>query len=30
VREWGDLSGTLGDEIVARLGERIERRYLPA
>jgi alanine racemase len=30
VREWGDLSGTLGDEIVARLGERIVRRYLPA
>lgn len=28
VREWGDLIGTLGDEIVTRLSVRISRRYL--
>ncbi|MEP6480698.1 MAG: alanine racemase [Rhodoglobus sp.] len=28
VREWGDLTDTLGDEIVARLGSRIDRIYV--
>lgn len=28
VREWGDLLGTLGDEIVARLSPRLPRVYL--
>lgn len=28
VREWGDLTGTLGDEIVTRLSTRIPRRYI--
>ncbi len=28
VREWGDLMGTLGDEIVTRLSPRIPRTYL--
>lgn len=29
VRQWGDLTGTLGDEIVARIHPRVPRRYLP-
>lgn len=28
VRQWGDLTETLGDEIVTRLGKRIPRRYV--
>ena len=28
VREWGDLIGTLGDEIVTRLSARLPRHYL--
>jgi alanine racemase len=28
VREWGDLSGTLGDEITTRIAARVPRRYL--
>jgi alanine racemase len=30
VREWGDLSGTLGDEITTRIAARVPRRYLQA
>jgi alanine racemase len=28
VREWGDLSGTLGDEITTRIAARVPRRYV--
>lgn len=28
VREWGDLVGTLGDEIVTRITTRVPRRYI--
>ena len=28
VREWGDLTDTLGDEIVTRIARRIPRRYV--
>jgi alanine racemase len=28
VRQWGDLSGTLGDEITTRISARVPRRYL--
>ncbi|GAA4155683.1 alanine racemase [Gryllotalpicola daejeonensis] len=28
VRQWGDLSGTLGDEITTRIAARVPRRYL--
>ncbi|WP_261167166.1 alanine racemase [Microbacterium sp. Marseille-Q6965] len=28
VREWGDLSGTLGDEITTRIASRVPRRYI--
>ncbi|AYG05012.1 alanine racemase [Gryllotalpicola protaetiae] len=30
VRQWGDLSGTLGDEITTRIAARVPRRYLEA
>ncbi|MFC4244472.1 alanine racemase [Gryllotalpicola reticulitermitis] len=29
-RRWGDLSGTLGDEIVTRIAARVPRRYVDA
>jgi len=28
VREWGDLTGTLGDEITTRIAARVPRRYV--
>lgn len=28
VREWGDLTGTLGDEITTRIASRVPRRYV--
>ena len=30
VRQWGDRSGTLGDEITTRIAARVPRRYLEA
>ncbi|MCL2514526.1 MAG: alanine racemase [Microbacteriaceae bacterium] len=30
VRQWGDLSGTLGDEITTRIAARVPRRYVAA
>jgi alanine racemase len=30
VRQWGDLSGTLGDEIATRIMPRVPRRYVEA